>query len=145
MRKMCSQWVPNDVSQQQKHARIDSCKQLLPLNDADPAEFSVRLVTDDESWFSCARNNSPCNGDITTVLQRKARPALHVQNNWHRSFGAHKESCSSTDFPRARQWTVTPTVTLWLVCAADTRSNSKGFNWINLGARSSLTLHTLQM
>jgi hypothetical protein len=54
MRKLCSQWVPHDLIQQQKQAWIDSCKQLLALNDANPAEFFACLVTCDESWFSYA-------------------------------------------------------------------------------------------
>jgi hypothetical protein len=54
MRKLCSQWVPHDLTQQQKQTQIDSCKQLLPLHDANPADFFARLVTGDGSWFSYA-------------------------------------------------------------------------------------------
>jgi hypothetical protein len=54
MWKLCSQWVPHDLTRQQKQARIDSCKQLLVLNDANPAGFFAGLVTGDESWFSYA-------------------------------------------------------------------------------------------
>jgi hypothetical protein len=54
VRKQCSQWVPHDLTQQQKQAQIDSCKQLLALNDADPVEFFARLVTGDELWFTYA-------------------------------------------------------------------------------------------
>jgi hypothetical protein len=39
IRKLCSQWVPHDLTQQQKQDWIDSCKQLLALNDANPVEF----------------------------------------------------------------------------------------------------------
>jgi hypothetical protein len=106
------------------------------------------------------RNNSPCNGDIRTVLLQK-RPEQHwqVENNWHRSFGTHKDSCSLIGSLRARQWTETPTVALWPVCAAEfsseervsgprkcsccttmlthTHPNRQGLNWMNLGTWSS--------
>jgi flavodoxin len=44
--------VSHDLTHQQKQSRIDSCKQLLALNDADPAEFFALLMTGDESWFT---------------------------------------------------------------------------------------------
>jgi hypothetical protein len=54
MRKLCSQWVPHDLTRQQKQAQIDSRKQLLALYDADPEELFACLVTGDELWFSYA-------------------------------------------------------------------------------------------
>lgn len=71
IRKLCSQRVPHDLTQQQKQARIDSSKQLLALNDIDPAELFAYLVTIRGSAMPyLRRNSSPCNGDMT-VLQKR--------------------------------------------------------------------------
>jgi hypothetical protein len=80
MRKLCSQWVPHDLTHQQKQAQIDSCKQLLAFNDADPAEFFARLVTGDELWFSNAipqkKQQSMQWRHYDNPPPKKARPAL---------------------------------------------------------------------
>jgi histone-lysine N-methyltransferase SETMAR len=80
MKKLCSQWVPHDLTQQQQQALTDSCKQLLALNDGDPAEFFAYLVTGDESWFSCAisqkKQHSMQWQHYDSPPPKKAQPAL---------------------------------------------------------------------
>lgn len=168
MRKLCSQWVPHNMTRQQKQARIDSCLHWMM-----PVQWTFLFVW----WLVMSRGSAmpylrrssrPCNDDIMTVLIKKRLDHhWHVENNLHRSFGTHKESCSSTGFLRVRQWTATPTVTLWHSCAAKfssrgrtsgprkcsccttmlacTRANRQGPNWMILGTQSTHILPALQI
>jgi hypothetical protein len=65
--------VPHDLTQQQKQARIDSCLHFMT-----PIQHNICLSGDVMSRGSAMpclrRNNSPCNGDITTVLLQKKSP-----------------------------------------------------------------------
>lgn len=49
--KKSARWVPRLLQEHQKAQRVEMCKQLLALWDADPENFPSRIVTGDESWF----------------------------------------------------------------------------------------------
>src|SRR5258705_3520459 len=53
LRKLCAQWVPKDLTPQQRLRRVEDCTALLNMYDADSEAFFRRLVTGDESWQHC--------------------------------------------------------------------------------------------
>ena len=51
MRKLCSKWVPRELTTDQKQQRIDDSKQCLELFNRNKSEFLRRYVTMDETWL----------------------------------------------------------------------------------------------
>ncbi|GFV45499.1 putative DD34D transposase [Trichonephila clavipes] len=50
MRKLCSKWVPRELTIDPKQQRIDDSKQCLELFNRNKSEFLRRYVTMDETW-----------------------------------------------------------------------------------------------
>ncbi|GFW33798.1 putative mariner transposase [Trichonephila clavipes] len=51
MRKLCSKWVPHEITIDQKQQRIDDSKPCLELFNRNKSEFLRRYVTMDETWL----------------------------------------------------------------------------------------------
>ncbi|GFT99034.1 putative DD34D transposase [Trichonephila clavipes] len=51
MRKLCSKWVPRELTIDQKQQRIDDSKQCLELFNRNQSEFLRLYVTMDETWL----------------------------------------------------------------------------------------------
>ncbi|GFX46077.1 putative mariner transposase [Trichonephila clavipes] len=51
MQKLCSKWVPRELTIDQKQQRIDDSKQCLELFNRNKSEFLHRYVTMDETWL----------------------------------------------------------------------------------------------
>lgn len=51
-RKIASQWLPHELSCEQRQARIDVCNQNLQSNNDNP-EFINRIIAINESWARC--------------------------------------------------------------------------------------------
>ncbi|GFV09445.1 putative DD34D transposase [Trichonephila clavipes] len=51
MRKLCSKWVPRELTIDPKQQRIDDSKQCLELFNHNKSEFLRRYVTMDETWL----------------------------------------------------------------------------------------------
>jgi [histone H3]-lysine36 N-dimethyltransferase SETMAR len=51
MRKLCSKWVPRELTIDQKQQRIDDSEQCLELFNCNKPEFLRRYVTMDETWL----------------------------------------------------------------------------------------------
>ncbi|GFU79291.1 putative DD34D transposase [Trichonephila clavipes] len=51
MRKLCSKWVPRELTIDQKQQRIDDSKQCLELFNHNKSEFLRRYVTMEETWL----------------------------------------------------------------------------------------------
>jgi len=49
MGKICAKMVPRNLTEQQRHARVSVCAELLEQVEAD-AELMERVITGDESW-----------------------------------------------------------------------------------------------
>ena len=49
-RKICAQWVPKQLSEQQKHERVEAAEAHLARHSAEGDTFLHRIVTGDESW-----------------------------------------------------------------------------------------------
>lgn len=49
-RKVCAQWVPRHLSEEQKAERVRLCQQHLSRYEKEGDEFLNRIVTGDESW-----------------------------------------------------------------------------------------------
>ncbi|GFU34412.1 histone-lysine N-methyltransferase SETMAR [Trichonephila clavipes] len=52
MRKLCSNWVPRELTIDQKQQRIDDSKQCLELFNRNKSDFSRRYVTIDKTWLN---------------------------------------------------------------------------------------------
>ena len=50
MGKICAKMVPRNLTEQQRHARVSVCAELLEQVEADE-ELMERVITGDESWF----------------------------------------------------------------------------------------------
>ena len=51
MRKLCSKWVPRELTIDQKQQRIDDSKECLELFNRNKSEFLRRYMTMDETWL----------------------------------------------------------------------------------------------
>ncbi|GFW05264.1 putative DD34D transposase [Trichonephila clavipes] len=51
MRKLCSKWVPHELTIDPKQQRIGDSKQCLQLFTRNKSEFLRRYVTMDETWL----------------------------------------------------------------------------------------------
>ncbi|GFV53882.1 putative DD34D transposase [Trichonephila clavipes] len=51
MRKLCSKWVPRELTIDQKQQQIDDSKQCLELFNRNKSELLRRYVTMDETWL----------------------------------------------------------------------------------------------
>ncbi len=51
MKKLCLHWVPHDLTESQKVARLEISKQLLSLLQSFSENQARKVVTADESWF----------------------------------------------------------------------------------------------
>nr|XP_012227307.1 PREDICTED: uncharacterized protein LOC105675080 [Linepithema humile] len=58
VRKLCARWIPHNLTQAQKKARVDWCKKMLKKFDRGQAKSVYDIVTGDESWIYCYESES---------------------------------------------------------------------------------------
>lgn len=51
VRKLCSRWIPHNLTIPQKKARVDWCKQMLKKFHKGTSKDVYKIVTGDESWI----------------------------------------------------------------------------------------------
>ena len=51
VRKVCSRWIPHNLTKTQKDARVDWCKQMLNKFNRGASKDVYKIVTGDESWI----------------------------------------------------------------------------------------------
>ncbi|CAK1595648.1 unnamed protein product [Parnassius mnemosyne] len=50
MTKVCARWVPRMLSADQKHERVESCREFLDRYGEPRGKVMARIVTGDETW-----------------------------------------------------------------------------------------------
>ena len=53
VKKVCSRWIPHNLTIAQKKVRVDWCKEMLENYDGGVSKNVYKIVTGDESWI-CA-------------------------------------------------------------------------------------------
>ena len=53
VKKICSRWIPQNLTNAQKKVRVDYCKEMLEKYDGGASKHVYKIVTGDESWI-CA-------------------------------------------------------------------------------------------
>ena len=51
VKEICSRWIPHNLTNAQKIARVDWCKEILKKYDRGASKDVYKIVTDDESWI----------------------------------------------------------------------------------------------
>ena len=51
VKKVCSRWIPHNLTIAQKKARVDWCKEMLKKYDRGASKDVYKIVTGDESWI----------------------------------------------------------------------------------------------
>lgn len=51
VRKLCARWIPHLLTDDQKKARVDWCKEMLQKYGGGPSRLLNNIVTGDESWI----------------------------------------------------------------------------------------------
>lgn len=51
VKKLCSRWIPHNLTIAQKKARVDWCKEMLKKYDKGASKNIYKIVTGDESWI----------------------------------------------------------------------------------------------
>ena len=51
VKKVCSRWIPHNLTIVQKKARVDWCKEMLKKYDRGASKDVYKIVTGDESWI----------------------------------------------------------------------------------------------
>lgn len=51
VRKICSRWIPHNLTEAQKNARVNWCKEMLKKFDLGRAKSVYNIVTGDETWI----------------------------------------------------------------------------------------------
>ena len=58
VKKMCSRWIPHNLSIAQKKDRVDRSKEMLQKYDREASKQIYDIVTEDESWiYACERES----------------------------------------------------------------------------------------
>ncbi|KAF7277717.1 hypothetical protein GWI33_009264 [Rhynchophorus ferrugineus] len=58
MKKLCANWVPRELTFDQKHLRVDDSEQCLKMIKRNKPEFLHRYATMDETWIHAFTPNS---------------------------------------------------------------------------------------
>ena len=90
MRKLLARWVPRMLTPDQKLTRLQISRQLLDRFQADPADFTKRLVTQDETWVHHFDPESKVQSKqwkhhMVLHLQRSSSEFLQLARSWHLS------------------------------------------------------------
>ncbi|GFV45543.1 putative mariner transposase [Trichonephila clavipes] len=87
MRKLCSKWVPRELTIDPKQQRIDDSKQCLELLNSNKSEFLRRYVTMDETWpYISHRSPIDCRPSglhVINRLQSVKRRKSRLARLWH--------------------------------------------------------------
>ena len=51
VKKICSRWIPHNLTIAQKKARVDWCKEMLKKFNRGASKDVYKIVTGDESWI----------------------------------------------------------------------------------------------
>ena len=75
VKKICSRWIPHNLTIAQKKVRVDWCKEMLKKYDRGASEDVYKIVTGDVSMRLSRKqnNNRPCGSSKTSQIQRKLR------------------------------------------------------------------------
>lgn len=79
MAKVSVQWVPRNVSTQDRQHSLHSSRELVSIYGSDPEGYLFRLVTGDETWLSqydLKQNNSLSSGGIRGPPSEKIQDAM---------------------------------------------------------------------
>ncbi|XP_053379944.1 uncharacterized protein LOC128548609 [Mercenaria mercenaria] len=74
MSKSFARWVPRNLNMQDRQQRLESCRELLDIYNANPEEFHTHLVAGDESWI---HHWDP---DTKKSMQLKCPGSTHLRN-----------------------------------------------------------------
>lgn len=53
VRKLCARWIPHNLKEGEKKARVDWCKKIIKRFDHGRSKTVYDIVTGDESWIYC--------------------------------------------------------------------------------------------
>ncbi|GFW51568.1 putative DD34D transposase [Trichonephila clavipes] len=92
MRKLCSKWVPCELTINQKQQRIDDSKQCLELFNRNKSELLRRYVTVDQTWLQhftpeSYRQSQPSGLHVMNRLQSVERCKSRLARLWHQYSG----------------------------------------------------------
>ncbi|GFT93981.1 putative DD34D transposase [Trichonephila clavipes] len=105
IRKLCSKWVPRELTIDPKQQRIDDSKNCLELFKRNKFEFLRRYVTMDETWlhhFTPESNRSQPSGlhamnQLQSVERRKSRLVRPQEDALWTKFCADEEIIAETE------------------------------------------------
>ena len=78
VKKICSRWIPHNLTKAQKDARIDWCKQILKKYNAGASNIVYKIVTGDESLIYAYEPESKQQSTVW-VFQDEPNPTKFVR------------------------------------------------------------------
>ena len=87
VKKVCSRWIPHNLTVAQKKARVDWCKEILKKYNRGVSKDVYKIVTGDESWIYAYEPETKQQQKTKDAVEAFKNHVLEVsQSKWKKCF-----------------------------------------------------------